>query len=65
VKFYYLVHWSDGTSTRVDRGARGFKSATRIAMAQERRVDMRAVSKHPNTPSGEFMFAMRQVRRQP
>jgi len=62
MKFYYLIHWSDGTSTRVDRGARGVKSAWRIAMAQERRTDMRSVSKHPNTPSGEFMFAVRRAK---
>jgi hypothetical protein len=62
MKSYYVIHWRDGSSTRVDRGARGFKSAVRIAMAQERRVDLHGVTKHPNAPAGEFMFTMRRAK---
>jgi hypothetical protein len=63
MKFYYVIHWSDGARTRVNRGARGWSSALRIAMAHSRRCDARAITKHPNAPGGEYAFAMREFRR--
>jgi hypothetical protein len=56
MKWNYIVEWSDGSVTHIDR-AGGWKDATRIACASARRVDASSISRH--APGQPFILARR------